>query len=104
MVLAVIGCERILDAVQNKFSSRNPISVPADERAEISRKMQISVERVVTQHDVVNLPISIRHIDRNDDSAIVRNLYFYSLIVIQREKLHFIAVRRNAESLAGYLR
>ena len=85
MVLAIIPGQRIGLAVQTESSMANAVRISPDQRAEISRSVQISFQRFMAEHDVAELAIAIRNIDGGDDSAIVRDPYFHPLIIGQRE-------------------
>src|SRR5207247_2115516 len=64
MIPAIVDWQGILDAVQDKSSARNAIRMTSDQRAEVSRTIQISFQGIVAKHHVVDVSICVRHIDR----------------------------------------
>src|SRR5437762_5393154 len=85
MVPAVVDWKIIFSAVQHKLSAADSIAVTSDERSEISRAVEESFQRVVTQNYIAEIASSIRDVDSGDDAAIIDDLHFHGLIVRQGE-------------------
>jgi hypothetical protein len=102
MVRSVIRGEFVFDAIQREFPTRDAVRVSSNQRAEIPRTIHVSFERFMAEHNIGKLPISIRHLNRDDNSAVVCYFYFHALVIREREDLHLFACRQYSESLAQH--
>ena len=96
-VLAVIFRQRVGLSVQLELRVPDAVSVAANQGAKITRVAHIPVNGIKAEHYVAELPIAIRHFQRNDRPAIICDCRFGTVLVRQRIQIHFLPVRRLPE-------
>src|SRR6185312_3750695 len=78
-VRAVIFGQGIFHAVEGEGGVGNPVGVAPDDGAEVGGVLQISVNFVVTEDNVAQVAVLVRHSQRHDDAAVVDGAYFEAL-------------------------
>ena len=101
MIRLIVGGERVGGSVQCELACANAVAVTTDQRAKIWAVRHIAVERVVAEHDIYQLAVLVRHLERRDDAAVGHDLGNGTVFVAQRVEIHGRSVRR-AESAFGY--
>src|SRR6478736_4136689 len=97
----VLG-ELVLRAVEREPAFRDAIAITADEGAEVWSGWipQIAVDRVESEHDVVQLAVAVRHAQRGDYPAVCHNRRFHALGIGQRVEFYRLPIAGFAEGPA----
>src|SRR5437660_11272099 len=68
-VRAMVLCQGVFLAVENELAVADAVGDAAGDGAEERMPPQVTVEVVVTEHDVAIFSVSIRHVQLGDDRA-----------------------------------
>ena len=80
-VLTVVLREGVRFAVERELGVPDAVSVAADERAEKTLVIHITIGGVVTENHVRKLAVAVRHLQGDDRSAIVGNRDFRAAFI-----------------------
>ena len=98
----VIGRELHHGAVEREARARNTIGIASDGRAKILPPGNISIERVMTEHDVVAAAGGIRHQQRLQRRAIGDDAGLESTNRLQGDALYVGTIRQHPETGAQH--
>ena len=70
-IRTVVRREVIIYAIQGELSPGDAIAIPANQRAEVWAVGPITVEIVVTQDNVPETPILVRHPEGLDNASVI---------------------------------
>ena len=90
----VVDRQRVGFAFERELASGDSIPVPADQTAEVRTALQITVERVVAEHDIAELAVFVRNFQRHDDAAVIANARLDAFRVAQRVNIHRFSIGR----------
>ena len=93
----VIGCQRVGFAFERESGAANAIAITANQRAKIRTLGQIAIELVVTEHNVTQIALPVRHLERLDDATIGQDARFHPVRIAQRVNFHRPSVRQVAK-------
>ncbi len=102
VVLAVVLRQRVGRAVDGERPLADAVAVAADDGAEEWRLVEVTLEVVVAEHDVTELPCLVGHLQRRDDAAVGDGFHFHPVGVGQREGLDGLAVGQGTERRASH--
>ena len=91
-VLTIILRQRVRFAVKSELRVADTISVPADEGPKIAFVAHIAVHRIKAENDVPELVAAIRHLQRNNHTAVRADGRFDPVLVGQHIKVHRLAI------------
>ena len=100
VVVAIVGREVEVAAVDREAPFRDAVAVAADDGAEVARPCEVALEVVESQRDVAEAARAIARADRHQDRAVRDRAHLRAVHVRQREDLDGGAVRRGAERRA----
>ncbi len=63
VILAVVGGQRVLDAVERELALGDPVRVPPGDRSEVGVPGQVAVQRIQGKGDHVELAVAVGHLD-----------------------------------------
>src|SRR5437867_6641481 len=100
MVLAIVLREPVLAAVQREPALRDPVAVTADDRAKVGPVvLQIALQVVETEHNIRQLAVAIRRLERNQYAAIVRDPGLNPMDIRQRVEFNRLLIGSLSERL-----
>src|SRR6185369_12997632 len=83
MIRAVVARKLVFNAVEGEASKRNAVGVTPDQGAEITWTPNVFVERFKPEHDLAEVAIAIRCLQRRDRATVVRNRNFKPVTVAE---------------------
>src|SRR6266851_3437033 len=96
-VLTVVLGEGVGFAVEHELRMRYTVSVAANERAEVALVVHVAVGGVITEDDVGELAVAVRHLEGDDGSAIVGDAGFRAALIREHIKIDCLAAGSFAE-------
>ena len=101
VVLARVGCDRIVAAVQREAGAGDAIGVASDHRAEEGVAPDVRIEIIESQRDVGRLALAVGRFERDQDRPIFDNPCPQSTGVRQRVEGHVPTVGHRPERTLG---
>src|SRR5437870_2175563 len=97
MVFSVVPRQRAGPSLEREATTGDPIRVSPDDGAEVGAGAEVTLQAVVPEDHVIQVPVAIRHAERHDGRAVGRDRDGASCRVVQRVELDRGAVPGRAE-------
>ena len=104
MVLAVVYGQLVFDTVQYEAAFGDAIPITANDCAKVRVAFQIRIEVIEAEHNIVTLPVAVRHLERCDNTSVVGDLNFSSAAIRQSININILSVGCFAKALFRYFR
>ena len=88
MVGTVVSGEYVLLPFECELTAGDTVAHAADNGAEIRMAFQVFLQGIESQHDVLEIAVTVRHFKRHHDAAVVGNPGFKSVFIGQCVKMH----------------
>ncbi len=102
-VRAIVDGKAVNRTVECESSTRNPVAIAADDRAEVGVIVEIPTQAVIAEDDVIEPARAVRRLERGDDPAVVGEPHFDAVNIRESEQLDSLSFRCSAEWRGGQL-
>ena len=96
-VFAIVNSQGIVHAVQSELALADTVAKATDSGTQVAVIDFITFHGVITQDNILYLAVLVGNTDGTDDAAIVQNLHFHALAVLECVGMYLPAVSGFSE-------